>query len=271
MESEIISSRLKIVSFLNSLFLFLLSFIIIYGINLLTTLLISAKWEVDAVIRNFRVEFLIGPQSSKWNVDSIVIIYLAAPFISLFIVGVISRLWLIFRGEKSYINLFLMWAFFHSLSFGMGALIAGILTKDVVWYAIAWMGIPIVIQYLIIPLIAILLYYAGSLVSLLFFETCNYPNPANMFNRQSWMLNAALKPWLIGTAIILGVFLPDVRYYEFIILMLEILIIIPIFMNSKLLPMVYVYEEIKNPVILWKIAILSVTLFTLFRFYSQIF
>ena len=266
MSSEVITSKHRTSSFVNSMFLYLLSFIIVYSINLFSTFIASVIWDVEVTIRNFRVEFLIGPQSEKWTIDSIVFIFLSAPFVSLILAGLVSRLRIIFRGENSYLNLFLIWTFYHSMAFSLGAFVSAVISRELLWHSIAWIGIPILFQYLISLGFIIILYFVGLTTSLNFFESCVYPYPSNKYNRQSWLLNSALKPWIVGSVIILIAFIPDIRDYELYILISILVMIVPLFLRSKLTPEVYVYEEIKKPTIMWLIGVIALFLFFAVRF-----
>ncbi len=265
LDTYILPRRLKFASILNSLSFFLLSFIIVYFFNLLTTYLIANTFGIESVIRNFRVEFLVSPHSEKWNIDNIVLIFVSAPLVSLFIGGIASRLLNIFRGDNENLKLFLIWTFLHSMTFSFGAFVASVLSQDGIWYALAWMRIPFYFQVLLAVTFIFILYFAGSFVTIYFYEVSVYPNQSDIMSRKLWFLNSALITWFAGSIIIILFLIPDIIIYEILILCSTLLLILPMIVRLKLIPE-SITENLVNTKIYWKFLLLAVLLFVLLRF-----
>ena len=260
-----LSNKLIFTSIFNSVSYFLLSFIVIYFINILTTNVISNVFGIESVIRNFRVEFLLSPHSEKWNIDNIVIIFVSAPLVSLFAGGLISRLLNLFGKEDYYAKLFLIWAYYHSMTFSFGAFIASVLSKDGIWYAVAWMRVPFYFQLLLAVVFIFILYFAGSLVRIYFYESSFYPSPNSIKSKQIWFVNSALISWLAGSIIVLLFLIPNVRIYEVLILASTLVLLIPAIVKVKLIPDIVSNKSEPIP-ILWKIFVFTLLLFFTLRF-----
>jgi hypothetical protein len=268
-EKEIVNSRQRWVSFANSVTFFLLAFEFVYLINLLATYIAAESFGIDAIIRYYKVDFMINNESKKWTVDSLILIFYMAPFVSLLVAGLFSRLKNLFRPDPGYLRLFLLWGFIHSMNFCFAPFIGGVATEQGIWYALAWMGIPTFVQIIFAVGFMIILYFIGSTTSLYFIECSNYPNSNNPVNRQYWLLNAGLKTWFFGFLFISLLFLPEIRYYELIIFFSMILMIIPFFRTSKLMTEIMVVEEVEKPVFQWKWLGVAIVCLVLIRFLLQ--
>lgn len=266
-ESEIVNSRQRWASFANSLTFFLLAFVLVYLVNLLATYIAAESFGIDAMIKYYKVDFKINNESEKWTVDSLILIFYMAPFVSLLLAGLFSRLKDLFRPDPGYFKLFLMWGFIHSMNFCFASFIGGVATQQGIWFALAWMGVPTFAQMIFAIVFIFLLYLMGSNSSIYFLECSNYPKANNPINRQYWLLNAGLKTWFFGFLLVSLLFLPEIRYYELIIFFSMILVIIPFFRTAKLVTEVLIVEEVEKPMFLWKwfsIAIVSLIMIRVF-------
>ena len=260
-----LSGKHKLISVFNSVTLFLLSFIIVYFINLLSAFIISNMLGIESVIRNFRLEYLVSPHSGKWNVDNIVIIFISAPLISLFLAGVISRLLNISRNESGVVKLFLVWAFIHSIAFSFGAFIAAVLSQDGIWYAVAWMRVPFYFQILLAIAFIFIMYFSGSIVTIFFHEASYYPNQDNIRAKQLWFFYSGLLPWIVGSVIIALFLVPGIKIYEVLILSSALILILPAFIKIKLLPEIMSKKQ-EFVKLKWGVFLFTIVLFFMLRF-----
>ncbi len=257
-ESEIVDARQRWVSFGNSLTFFLLAFVFVYMVNLLATYITAEAFGIDSAIKYYKVDYKINEESQKWTIDSLIVIFYMAPFVSFLLAGLLSRLKVLFRGDPGFIKIFLFWSFLHAMNFCFASFVGGVATKDGIWFALAWMGVPTFIQAVFAVVFLALLYLIGSTSSVYFLESSTYPHANNPINRQYWLLNAGLKTWFFGFLIVSLIFLPEIRFYELIIFFSMIMIIIPLFRTSKLMTEVMIVEEIKEPVFKWKWFIVAI-------------
>ena len=95
-ENEIVNAQQRQVSFANSLTFFLLSFVVVYLINLFATHLASHFFGIDSVIKYYKVDYKINNESEQWTVDSLILIFYMAPFVSFLLAGVF------FPAQKSF-------------------------------------------------------------------------------------------------------------------------------------------------------------------------
>lgn len=231
----IVPSQIRKTSLFNAVVLYMLAFLITHSIYLFTTWLTSNFFDIESVFRYYKIEYNTLSSSTLWNVDSLVIMFLSGPFVLTTMAGVFSRLHLVSRGDAGMDKLFFLYMFFHGMNYALGAFVAGSLTRQETWFALAWLYIPQILMYLIALIFMIIMIYIGSTKSLFMYEASVYPKPNQKVNRQYWLLNTLFYPWIISAVFFLLLFLPEIQWFTIIILFTPILFFIPIFTRSSLM------------------------------------
>ena len=263
----IVDKSSRQINLVNSTVLFASAFLLLYIINILIVYLFAEYFGIDAKIHYYGVEYLISNHSSKWTVDSLILMFLAGPFVSLMIAGISARLHGVFRADKGHLKLFFLFVYLNGMNFCFGSILAGSISKKMTWYAMAWMGLPGIIMFMLGIIGIILLWVTGSAKAIFFLESCNYPNPNHPTNRQYWLLNTILKPWFLSSLIIILFLLPNIQLYFLILLISPIFTIMPIFRNATTVTEVMVFDADTSVKVFWKTWALFIVVALLLRFF----
>lgn len=239
----VVPSSTRKTSLFNAVVLFMMAFLITHFIYLFTTWLTAAFFELESVFRYFKIEYNTLSSSSLWSVDSLVIMFLSGPFVLTTVAGIFSRLHMVSRGDSGMAKLFYLYMFFHGMNYALGAFVAGSITRQETWFALAWLYIPQFLMYVIALIFLIVMIYIGSTKALFMYEASVYPKPNQKVNRQYWLLNTLFYPWLISAVFFILLFLPEIQWFTVIILFTPILFFIPIFTRSALMR-----EIFENPI-----------------------
>lgn len=229
------SSSIRKTSLFNSVVLYALAFLITHCIYLFTTWLTAAFFDLESVFRYFKIDYNTLSSSSLWSVDSLVIMFLSGPFVLTTVAGIFSRLHMVNRGDSGMGKMFFLYMFFHGMNYALGAFVAGSITRQETWYALAWLSIPQVLMYVMALIFLIVMIYIGSTKALFVYEASVYEKPNQKVNRQYWLLNTLFYPWLISAIFFILLFIPDIQWFTLIILLTPMLFFIPIFTRSALM------------------------------------
>ncbi len=262
---QVLSSRERLVSILNGVVLYMLAFLLVHLSVLSITQLLSESLGIEAKILYNRVIFLTEYNYQIWTIDTIVAMFFSGSFLAIIIAGIFSRLNTVNRFDRGWTKMFYLYVFFHGINFTFGSFAAGAFSKQVLWYAMAWLRISDIIMYLIGILGLVILYFLGQTKIMSVYEASIFPNPNSSFNRQEWLLNSLLKPWFFGGILVALIFSPDLLLYILFLLIFPIIMFIPSFVRSK-----YVSEALEIPIqqenkILWIPLIILILSFSAVR------
>ncbi len=264
-ETPVLSRRARRISILNATVLYVLSFMMVHMVVLSITWFLSTSLGIEARILYNRVVFLTEYDYQIWTIDAIVAMFFAGPFIAIILAGFFSRLNTVNRFDQGWSRMFYLYVFFHGVNFSFGALMAGALSQEVLWYAFAWLRVPQIMMYFIGVGGLVAMFYLGQSKIMSIYEASIFHRPNDSFNRQEWLLNALLKAWLFGGIIIALVFIPGVQRYLIYLLIFPIVMFAPAFVRSRFIPEAVVIETQTHERILWFPLILLILSLTLIR------
>ncbi len=264
---SIVDKQSRHISFINATAFYVLAFIIIYFLNLLVVFGLASYFGIDAKFLYYKVDYLISNSSERWTTDALILMFMAGPFISLLVAGIFARLHTVFRADKGHLKLFFLYMYMHGMNFCFASFIAGSISNDYTWFAMAWLNIPQLMMYVIGIVGLALLLVVGSAKSIFLMEASNYARPNHPINRQYWLLNTALKPWFVGSIIIILVLLPEIDMYYIIILISYGIMNIPIFRNSSTTPEVMSFDAATSFGVFWKVWIAFFAIISFMRLF----
>jgi hypothetical protein len=252
-------------SLFNAVVLYMLAFLLTHMLYLFITWLTASFFGIESVFRYFKIEYNTLSSSTLWSVDSLVIMFLSGPFIVTILAGLFSRLHLVSRGDAGMEKLFYLYVFFHGTNYALGSFVAGSITRQETWFALAWLNIPQALMYLIGLIFLVVMIYIGSTKALFIYEASVYPKPNQTINRQYWLLNTLFYPWLISAVFFILLFMPDIQWFTIIILVTPMLFFIPIFTRSALMKDIFENPAEKSVKPYWLIFFLLIFLSAGFR------
>lgn len=238
--------RSSFVQFLNSLVIFILTYVLVYLVYQFTVILTASLWELDATLYFYDLAF--DDLSSRWTRLNIILITFSGPFMCL-IAGVLLYLWLMnysrFRGNH---KLFILWFALHSINHFLGALASGIMTDEGFGYVVNWLYVVTVFKILLALVALFILGIIGYFTAGRFLET--KPRASRTGNRP-FLIRQALLPWLVGSFILLLVRIPyNFNFpYETIMISTMGLLTVPPLFNRNAVPRLWLVKEksVKRP------------------------
>ncbi len=234
----------------NSLALFLLSYLVIYITSQLITLWVAGSFGYKTVFYYYKIYYDI--ESYDWSADSVKILFSIMPLTGVLMGTFFLILFSIFRNEPGNLKLFMLWGFVHGMVMFFGSLLMGtLMNKDFGW----------VIAYLyyrdtgkmIFSIISIFaLVIIGGLIAKSFLISGNaYYNFLNKKSSKFLLSGQVIFPVVTGSIILALIKIPDQfyfgttdeMYYEFFKLLTFSILIIPLVISFKTYDEIYFDEE----------------------------
>ena len=261
------------VIFINSLVLYLLSYLLIYVISQLITVWVASSFDYKTVLYYYKIYYDI--ESHLWNADSVKILFSIMPVTGILIGTIFIILYSTFKNESGNLKLFFLWGFVHGMVLFFGSLLMGtLLNKDFGW-VIAYLyyrdtGKMIFSIISIFALVSI-----GGLIAKSFLISGNaYYNLIDKRNKKFLLHGQVVFPVIVGTIILALIKIPDKfyfgtvdeMYYEFMKLLTQFILMAPLIFSFRRYNEIYFDEEPRNVNLNWKFLIVTVILFLGFRF-----
>jgi len=221
---------------INSTVIFILAYVIVYLGYWLTEMLMASFYGLDSTLFYYDLEF--NNYSPLWTRFNILVITGVPPFLSLGTGLLLLRV--IFKSKrfKSIQKLFILWWALHSISHFFGAFASGIVTAEGFGYVANWLYMNTAFKFMFSIIALFLLGLVGYYSKRHFLETSNSQSRITRTNETSFIFAQALVPWIIGTAVLLVLRIPEnFNYpYETLILLSMGFAVIPAFFNKSVKP-----------------------------------
>jgi hypothetical protein len=248
---------------INSTAFCLLSYLVVYLLFQLTTIIASNIFDIPNTLYYNRIEYNVRPE--VWTFDSVKVIFSAGNIV-LFLLAV-SFLVIVIKALEynGLLRLFFLWGFIHSISMLFGSFVIG---------AFNFEGFGIVLSYLYLEDTAkMLLLFAGLLIIIgigmamvkpfLFSANIYYnflsPEMRPVFRRDQFILP------FIASSIILFVIKYPLSLYETLIIFIPIFLLLPLFWGIGRYPVFYFEEEDKSIKISTKLILITTGIYSIYR------
>ncbi len=258
------NTRESLIIIINSTAYYLLSYLAIYLLFQLTTVMASNIFDIPNTLYYNEIGFNARPDS--WTFDAVKVIYSAGNII-LFLISVSFLVITIKALEyNGLLRIFFLWGFIQSTSMLLGSFILG---------AFNFEGFGIVLSYLYLADTAkMLLLFTGLLLLLgigmgmikpmLFTANCYY-NFLSPEMRPSFRMNQFIWPWIISTFILLAIKFP-LSLYENMMLIIPVFMLLPLFWGIERYPVFYFEENEKSISLNKRMVIVAAAAYVLYRF-----
>jgi len=217
---------------INSTVVYMLSFLFIYIIYQLATVLVAAHFDLTSTLFYYGIRWP-GPDSSLWTFDSVIAIFMAGPVISLLLGLSLLALFYIFIVKDGFasLKLFFVWSYIHAFNMFFGAFIVGVITEKGFGYAQDWLYLNTTDKYIISTISIFILALIGFLSTSHFLQ-CSLSNfIIRKDNRILFIISQVFIPWLLGSFLILLIKIPSNTYHESLIFVPLVFVFLPIFPN----------------------------------------
>lgn len=258
---------------MNSLVMFILSYMVIYVIGQALTIIASLSFNYKVILFYYKIYYNIN--SYQWTADAVKIIYSMKPGTGL-IAGIIFLiLYSINRDTVGNSKLFFLWGFLHGMVMFFGSLLMGtMLNKDFGW-VVAYMyyrdtGKMIFALISLFSMITI-----GSFVAKSFLFSGNtYFNFINRKENKFLLASQVIWPAIIGTFLLIVFSTPNETYFmpddEFVYKILRLstlaVMLVPMMIYFMTMNEIYFDEAPRKIRLDWKYLIITIAIVLAYRF-----
>ena len=253
----------NVFNFLNSLFVFIISYLIVYLIYQFVVLFVASWYNLDSILYFYDLAF--NDYSPLWTRFNIILITFSGPAASFVIGSFFLRVFFKKKGLSNMQRLFILWIGLHSLNMFFGAFVAGVTTDQGFGYVANWLFMNAFFKILLSLISLVILTIIGYYSTRHFLETASSTNRIIKKHRLQFLFIQALVPWLIGSLLLFFIKFPFIPPYETVMLCTMAFLIVPVVFNSKAKPKLQIIERKRKTKILWVYFTIFITLLLLFR------
>ncbi|MEI7661366.1 MAG: hypothetical protein WCK34_04180, partial [Bacteroidota bacterium] len=262
-KTEFPKGTFRIIS-LNSVFLFLLGYMIVYLLHLFITAFVAMLFDIPVVVYYHDVDFII--RGNDWTTDMVTGVFSAGPISMLVLAILLLILYVTVSTETGILRLLVLWMIFHALTRFFGELLVGAVMGKGFGYVILYMFVMDTGKVILSILVFVMMFTIGLLLFQLFLFSANiYFNDLRKSYRFRFLTSQFLVPFLIGNIAILLIKIPSFSYFDATLNATGLLILIPLFVRSVSFQDMYFDEDQRTINIRVGMIALTIILLTLFR------
>lgn len=258
-----IEKRKSLFIIINSTAFYLLSYLVIYLLFQLTTIIASNIFDIPNTLYYNRIGFNVRPE--VWTFDSVKVIYSSGNIV-LFLISITFLVVIIKALEfNGLLRLFFLWGFIHALSMLFGSFVIG---------AFNFEGFGIVLSYLYLADTAkMLLLFSGlliiigigmAMVKAYLFSANIYFNFLSPKMRPAFRRDQFILPFAISTIFLLIIKYP-LTFYEALMLFVPVFMLLPLFWGIGRFPVFYFEETEKSIKIDYRLVIITTAVYIFYR------
>lgn len=198
---------------INSTASYVLAFIIVFYLNFFVKIAIASGFHYSIGFTWDAISYYIEP--NQWTHDSVSLIFSSGPIL-IFVLGLISLIafWSLVE-EPARLKTFFMWFTLHSFNLVFGGLLIGNIFKKGVGHVFNWMYLTDTTKMLVA-----IVGFAGLLGTAYFMakpaaiSANSYFNKLDSKNFPFFITAQIIVPFVIGTIIYIGFFMPVIQFQE---------------------------------------------------------
>ena len=253
----------NIFNFLNSLFVFVISYLIVYLLYQFVVLFVASWYNLDSILYFYDLAF--NDYSPLWTRFNIILITFSGPAFSFVVGSFFLRAFFKKKGLSNMQRLFILWIGLHALNMFFGAFVAGVTTDQGFGYVANWLYMNAFFKILLSMISLVILTIIGYYSTRHFLETASSTNRILKKHRFQFLFIQALLPWLIGSLLLFFIKFPFIPPYETVMICTMAFLIVPIVFNPKAKPKLQIIERKRKTKILWVYFVVFIIFLLFFR------
>jgi hypothetical protein len=253
----------NIFNLLNSLFVFVISYLIVYLFYQFVVLFVASWYNLDSILYFYDLAF--NDYSPLWTRFNIILITFSGPAASFVVGSFFLRVFFKKKGLSNMQRLFILWIGLHALNMFFGAFVAGVTTDQGFGYVANWLYMNAFFKILLSLISLVILTIIGYYSTRHFLETASSTNRIIKKHRLQFLFIQALLPWLIGSLLLFFIKFPFIPPYETVMICAMAFLIVPVVFNSKAKPILKIIERKRKTKILWVYFTIFIIFLLLFR------
>ncbi len=249
---------------INSVFFFLVAYILIFILYNFATALAAFAFNIPTVIYYNDLSFLI--KGVGWSPDAVKVVYSAGPLAALLAGIILIILYNIVAEENGVLRLLVLWMFIHASVYFFGEIMLGALFSRGFGFVLMYLYAKDTVMMVITVLALIGMISLGFRFARLFTVSANiYFNELPSHYARRFLTYQFILPFLIGTVILTLVKLPGFSPYETGVNLTMVFLLIPMMIQGSRLEDFYFDEDPRQVRIYIPLVVAALTLLVLFR------
>jgi len=248
----------------NSLMFFLLSYFFIAFFDKLSMAITSLLFDYKTVIYYYGIEFLVD--YDDWFADSVKAIFATGPIMGLLIALLSMVIYSIIYLENGILKTLLLWAIFHGFNRIVNGTLIGSMIGQGFGYVIMYLyysDTGKLIMSLMMVSISVIIGTASTKYWIM--SSNSYYNFSKPDNRQVFILNQVFLPFVFGNIIIYLLNMPEPVFYDTLVNIAMLFMIIPPMILNKYQQDLYFDETPKSINISIKTLLFTVVFVAVYR------
>ncbi len=242
MESDDLSGRKYLAVSSNSLFLFLIAFLLVDTLNLFVTGFVATLFNVPVIVYFHTVEFLI--RSIDWTPDSVLGVFGSGPVAMFVITLLLLILYKSVETERGMLRLLVLWMIFHAFNRFLGEVLMGALLGKGFGFVILYLFLMDTGKVVLTILSLVAMITMGLMMTRISLYTANtYVNKLTGGQHARFLRHQFLYPFLAGDVLILVLKLPDFNTFNLAVNATLLLFLLPVVIRGGRMEDLYFDEE----------------------------
>jgi hypothetical protein len=219
---------------INSMTLFLLSFLLVYFVHQFATIFTAKAFDIPTKLYSYRIDWPLYTYSYLYTRKALVVIFGMGPLVCLVLGIGFFRLFLWTRFRTVFLKTFSLWTAFHAINLFFGAYIVGVITRTGFVYTSEWLFLSNIfdVEEIVLMIVSIVvLLIVGYYSTRQFLYASDSSVIIEPKYRILYLLSKVLIPWLAGTLVLYAVNIPKNPLELILLYGTSALIVIPVFSN----------------------------------------
>ncbi len=226
----------------NSTFLFILAYILIFSLFNFATSMAAYAFDIPSIIYYNDIAFLI--KGVGWTADSVKVVYSAGPLAALLSGIVLIILYSIVAEESGILRLLVLWMFTHAVVFFFGEIMMGSLFGRGFGYVMMYIYAKDTVMMVVTVLSLIGMIALGFRLARLYVVSANiYLNELPDFYIRKFLVSQFIVPFIAGNIILSLVKLPGISIYDITINLTMLFLLIPVIIQASRMEDFYFDED----------------------------
>jgi hypothetical protein len=229
-----------LITFLQSSAYYVLSFLLIYIVYQIVTILVARSFSIPVVWYYYELKFPLYTYSNLYTRTALVTIFGSGPVVSLVLSLVFLRLFFYKNLNSQNLRLFYLWSIINGLNMFFGAYIVGFLTRTEFIYTSEWLLMSSVydVEEIIFTTLSLgILVISGRQITSMFLVSSGSVTLVTPEYRLFFILCQVIFPWMAG-GIILFLITTPTYYIPFLLKTITPVLI--------LIPSLFTYNSLRN-------------------------
>jgi len=246
---------------LNSVFAYLLAYIVLFLITRLLTSVSASAFNIPSVIYYSDTRFLIS--SREWNRDSVFAVFTASPLVALFLAAGLMALYLETIEFSGISGIFMVWLMILCIGYFVGEFIMGAILNRGLGYVMTYWYVMDTGRVMLTVIAGMVFLIAGTMLSrVLLYSATVYFNQLKGDLKLKFAISQFFLPFVISTLVLQFCEFPEFSFYIFFKRFILVFFLLPFVCHSSKTQDLYFDEVPRIPTFSPSLA--AITLFALF-------